>query len=83
MNKKQRIVLFVTASLLILMLLFPPFGDKSQGVPVQYRFILAPSPVYQSRNDFIVTERLFAQASIVLVAGILCCFALKEKKPNT
>ena len=86
MNIKQRIVLFSTAVILALMLLFPPFYGVLPGKLIEntrYNFILTPSkftypdPEMPTRIDSatLLTQYLF----IITISGILY-FAFKEKE---
>jgi hypothetical protein len=73
MNKKQRIVLYVCAALIALMLLFPPFR-AGRSVGRGYSFLLSP-PSYSSVN----VEMLAIQWVAVLLVGGLLWFAMKDK----
>ncbi len=76
MNLKQRIALFATAAILVVMLLFPPFRAKASGVTVSagYKFIL----LQKDLNYFEVeTSLLFLQFIIITAVGVLLFFAFK------
>jgi hypothetical protein len=84
MNKKQRIILFVVASVILLMLLFPPFQSNIRDLAINagYSFIFKP-PLYERHIAATVdTEMLNTQVFIILAIGVLCWFAFKnnEKK---
>ena len=86
MNKIQRMILFATAGLLIVMLLFPPFEAKDKGMPANqgYAFILrAPRNFYGRPVGSVRVSLLGLQFVIVTTAGGILFFAFKtERKPS-
>lgn len=78
----QRAVLFVTAAVLLLMLLFPPFhfeyGTRAT-FNMGYSFIFSP-PMLGTKASTINVATLLAQCAVVLAAGALCWFALRKEK---
>lgn len=83
MNTKQRVVLFSTAVILALMLLFPPFYGNMPDKFVEnkgYHFILTPPEFTYveilTRIDFGV---LFVQYLFIITIGGILCFAFKGK----
>lgn len=87
MNKKQRVTLFGTTVILVLMLLFPPFyKSHTHSVSVVpesmgYHFIFTPpSPedtfLVRSRIDFAV---LFTQYLFITTIGGILYIAFKKK----
>jgi len=83
MNKTQRAILFATAFILIVMLLFPPFKMQfptgfiaNQG----YSFILSP-PMYDEYHKLPVDSiLLLIQFLIVISVGGILFLALKSKQ---
>ena len=79
MNKRQRVVLFVTVLLLGVMLLFPPFHSIQGGVKqyAGYSFILSPprAGLFRSTVDAGV---LVGQCVVVVMMGAIVCLALKD-----
>jgi hypothetical protein len=74
MNKKQRIVLYVCAAAIALMMLFPPFhGGRSYNTGCS--FLLSPPSSYSHVN----IEMLVIQWVAVLLVGGLLWFAMKDK----
>jgi hypothetical protein len=75
----QRIILLITAFILALMLLFPPFHVSTSRKEYNwgYNFILNPP---REGKATINSETLIVQCLIVIVIGIICWFAFKEKK---
>jgi len=80
MNKKQKIILFIFAFLLLAALLFPPFhlnkgeeGDYNTG----YSFILMPA-----KNDLsmIDAKSLFLQYLFIVTIGGALLLAFKDKQ---
>lgn len=83
MNKRQKNVLFATAIMLGLMLLFPPF-HLIQGTVEQhagYSFILSPPKAGLFRATLDATA-LIGQCLVVALMGIIVSFALKDYKSN-
>jgi hypothetical protein len=86
MNENQRKVLIITAALLIVMLLFPPFEQRVGqylSINMGYSFLLDP-PTYvitYPRHDkaTVNLSQLGLQLFIVTVAGGLLFFAFKSK----
>ena len=85
MNKNQRIVLFATVVILIVMLLFPPFMSQYlQGVTVNagYSFILTP-PTYElsyiSCKSQVNPSLLGLQFLIVATVGGILCLVFKSR----
>lgn len=76
MNTIQRKILFATAGLLIVMLLFPPFTQRSRrsGHPINdgYSFIITSS------SSQVRTSLLGLQFLIVTTVGGILFFAFKE-----
>lgn len=87
MNEKQRYALVVTASIIFLMILFPPF--HLSGLPsalsftenLGYGFIFTPpkSKLYTHLDGSVDVLTLFIQIVAVSVAGCLLSFAFKDK----
>jgi len=80
MNKKQKVILFIFAFLLLAALLFPPFhldkgqeGDYNTG----YSFILMPSKNDLSRID---TKTLFLEYLFIVTIGSALVLAFKDKQ---
>ena len=84
MNENQRKVLIITAALLIVMLLFPPF-ERPLGpfsVNMGYSFLLEPPTYDDFQNNLkanVNLRQLGLQFLIVTVAGGLLSFAFKSK----
>jgi hypothetical protein len=72
MNKNQKIVLSITTSVLMLLLLFPPFAAIS-GRHVGYRFIFIDSILKVN------VGLLLVQSLIIVFIGLVCFFALKDR----
>jgi len=79
MNDKQRKVLWVTAVVLLLMLLFPPFQTR-YGDNAGYGCIANP-PEYGEASVNVGT--LFIQFFIICTVGSICWFACKDKLEDT
>ena len=86
MNENQRKVLIITAALLIVMLLFPPFEVQRGQYTTRnlgYSFLLAPVTYYLHGYDDqkanVNLSQLGLQFLIVTVAGGLLSFAFKSK----
>ncbi len=85
MNKKQRFVLFVTAAILILMLLFPPIKYVNKGLEISmgYAFILIP-PIssiesLESKSVPIINVALLSvQYLFSVTIGVILWFAFKK-----
>ena len=85
MNKKQRFVLFVTAAILILMLLFPPIKYVNKGLEISmgYAFILTP-PIssiesLESNSVPIINVALLSvQYLFSVTIGVILWFAFKK-----
>lgn len=82
MNKNQRAILFATAFILIVMLLFPPFKFQfptgaiaNQG----YSFILSPPIYYDEHKSSVDSILLLIQFLIVISVGGILFLALKPK----
>ena len=79
MNKNQRIVLFATAGILLLMLLFPPFEHSLRHESIGYSCIASPPRGHLPSVDI---GTLFMQCLIVGAAGAICFFAFKNGKES-
>lgn len=86
MNIWQRIVLFITAIILGVMLLFPPFHSKSQFVYNNWgrSFVFRPprGGTGSFENKVVATVdsgTLIAQSLVVLMIGGTLCLALKDR----
>ena len=83
MNEKQRHILVATASVICLMILFPPFHVNVKGVTenLGYRFILTPprGEIYAGLHGSIDVLTLLIQILGVTIAGSLLSFAFKNK----
>lgn len=84
MNEKQRLVLFTTAAILVVMLLFPPFQSiYLQGVTTNegYSFILS-APTYEISRRTVSAQvnrtMLLIQFVVVTTAAGLLYFALSK-----
>jgi amino acid transporter len=83
MKKRQRIILFTSACILVLMLLFPPFEYQDSGTIYNegYSFILNPPKNDSVRiNASVNSILLFIQSLIVIIAGGMFFLAFKPKK---
>lgn len=78
MGNQQRLVLFATAAVLVLMLLFPPFHEvRSTGTfNWGYHFILSSS------SGTVNVGTLAIQCLIVVLVGAICWFALRDRTAN-
>lgn len=76
MNKKQTRILWITAIVLLLMLLFPPFQTARGGFNAGYAFIVSPPIEYANVN----VGTLFIQCLIVVAVGAICWFVCKDKQ---
>jgi ABC-type uncharacterized transport system permease subunit len=72
MNKNQKIVLSITVSVLILLLLFPPFAALG-GRHLGHRFIFIGSMAKVNIGLLLV------QSLIIIFIGLICFFALKAR----
>jgi len=72
MNENQKIVLSITVSVLILLLLFPPFAAIG-GRHLGYRFIFIGSMAKVN------VGLLLVQSLIIIITGVICFFALKAR----
>ena len=78
MNKKQKIVLIITAVVLGLMLLFPPFYCLQGGLIKQivgYSFIFSLS----EKSYCVAKSTLFIQYLITIIIGVILVYVFKEK----
>jgi hypothetical protein len=72
MNKKQKNVLLITAILLGIVLIFPPFhhiGSEGREFGMGYSFILSPPRFSQSHYATIDSAALFVIALIIILIG--------------
>ncbi len=84
MNKKQRVILFGTTVILVLMLLFPPFcafrglkGIENTG----YHFIFTPPQFdYDDMTSRIDSAVLFTQYLFITTIGGILYIAFKKKR---
>tara|TARA_Y100000310_G_scaffold2367_1_gene3046 strand:- start:164 stop:418 length:255 start_codon:yes stop_codon:yes gene_type:complete len=84
MNENQRKVLIITAALLIVMLLFPPFERPfiPFSVNMGYSFLLEPPTYDDFQNNLkanVNLRQLGLQFLIVTVAGGLLFLSFKSK----
>jgi hypothetical protein len=73
---KEKWVLIITAIVLLFMLLFPPFVDRS-GYNMGYGFIVQ-LPIYGYKDDSVNTSLLLLQCAIVTVVGVLIHFSIRQ-----
>ena len=85
MNENQRKVLIITAALLIVMLLFPPFEQRVGqylSINMGYSFLLEPPTYDDFQNNLkanVNLRQLGLQFLIVTVAGGLLFLSFKSK----
>lgn len=79
-ENRQKAVLFVTAGILALMLLFPPFHFVYNGIDRRegYAFFYAPNPSY-AKIDAVI---LLVQCLIVAVIGMICWIAFRKDETS-
>lgn len=87
MNKKQRFVLFVTAAILVLMLLFPPIKYVNKGLEISmgYAFILIPpissiESLESNSVPIIDVALLSVQYLFSITIGGILWFAFKKNR---
>ncbi len=83
MQKRQRIILFTSACILITMLLFPPFECRDSGTISNkgYGFILNPPENDSDRGIASVNSGLlFIQSMIVIIASYMFFLSFKSIK---
>lgn len=82
MNRRQRLVLFVAAGAVALVLLFPPFailGALNRAVRnMGHTFVLSP-PIYYSEVAVVDAATLMVQILGLLAITALLYFALRDK----
>ena len=78
MNDKQRKVLWITAVVLLLMLLFPPFETPHYKRNAGYGCIANPPKEYANVN----VATLFIQCLIGGAVGGICWFAYKDEQKS-
>ena len=81
-ENKQKTVLFATAGILALMLLFPPFHIVVRGTDrrVGYAFFYTPPPQYNiAKIDAVM---LLVQCLIVAVIGMICWLAFRKDEAS-
>jgi hypothetical protein len=82
MKKRQRLILLVSACVLILMLLFPPFECQDSGTIYNegYSFILNPPKNSRLSIASVNSRLLFIQSIVVILAGYMTFLAFKPRK---
>ena len=78
MNHWQRRILWITAAVLLLMLLFPPFHGPKGNLNFGYSFITNPPDKLATVN----VGTLFIQCLIITGVGAICWFACKDKRES-
>ena len=79
MSSKQKLVIIVTVSVMIIMVLYPPFQMHGMGGAVLnegYAFIFNPP----SRISNVNTSMLFVQLLVVMAVGSAAWFIVKSEK---
>ena len=83
MNGKQRYALVVTASIIFLMLLFPPFHLKvkagTENIGYGFIFTSPKSNLYTHLDGSVDVLTLFIQIVAISVAGCFLSLAFKDK----
>jgi hypothetical protein len=92
MNTKQRIILAVSAAVILLMVLFPPYvvmNYKRMVIEAGYGFLFSlPPHRYEFLGEqhsipaIVNTSQLVVQIVGVLIAGLLMFFAHKDESPE-
>ncbi|MFI5218954.1 MAG: hypothetical protein ACHQNT_05640 [Bacteroidia bacterium] len=84
MNKSQKIVLIITAIILVIMLLFPPFiiEINNSKFNLGYNFIFSPPSFGGVMDGFVDSGTLLLQLLVVIFTGISFYFIFK-KNPKT
>ena len=79
-ENRQKAVLFATAGILLVMLLFPPFHVVLKGTEARlgYKFIF--SPPAQHQYEKVDAVMLLVQCLVVVVIGMICWLALGKGK---
>jgi hypothetical protein len=81
-KKRQRLILLVSACVLILMLWFPPFECRDSGTIYNegYSFILNPPKNSEHGIASVNSRLLFIQSVIVIIAGYMFFLSFKPRK---
>lgn len=80
-NRKQRVVLYLSAAMIVLMLLIPPFHFQTSGsvFNLGYSFLFNPPRMGQAQGT-VNSGLLFVQWIAVLFVTGLLCVALKDRE---